>query len=356
MGCNASVSSELDTKKNEIDKQLEEDQAKEEFHNKILLLGAGESGKSTVVKQIKMIYKVAITQRERDDYIFAIRRNVIEVIQNLLEAAKTLNVSISNSELLVYAKEISALDAEATLTEELGGKIMSLWKDEGIQLVYSRRAEYWLLDATNYFLDECERIAMEGFDLTEEDMLMTRIRTTGIVVTQVNEPPYTYDVVDVGGQRSERRKWIHCFDDVRAILFLEGLSGYNQVLFEDASMNRMKESLQLFEEIVKNPLFKNTPIFVFLNKKDLFEEMIPKHPLTNCFPEYEGPAGDVPAATAYIIGKYKEIMHQFCPGKVVYVQVIAARVRMDMKVAFGEVKDTLKKIFAEKHKNKSKKH
>ena len=40
--------------------------------------------------------------------------------------------------------------------------------------------------------------------------------------------PCYFLVVDVGGQRSERRKWIHCFDDVRAIIFLEGLAGYNQ--------------------------------------------------------------------------------------------------------------------------------
>ena len=50
----------------------------------------------------------------------------------------------------------------------------------------------------------------------------------------------------------------------------------------------MKESLELFKEVVKNPLFKHTPIFVFLNKKDLFEEMIKKYPLTKCFPEYTG--------------------------------------------------------------------
>jgi G-protein alpha subunit len=59
-------------------------------------------------------------------------------------------------------------------------------------------------------------------------MIMTRVRTNGIVVTEVKEAPFTYQVVDVGGQRSERRKWIHCFDDVRAIIFLEGLAGYNQ--------------------------------------------------------------------------------------------------------------------------------
>ena len=40
-------------------------------------------------------------------------------------------------------------------------------------------------------------------------------------------------VVDVGGQRSERRKWIQCFDDVRAVLFVCALSGYDMTLFED---------------------------------------------------------------------------------------------------------------------------
>ena len=40
-------------------------------------------------------------------------------------------------------------------------------------------------------------------------------------------------MVDVGGQRSERRKWIHCFDRVQAIIFLVAVSEYDQVLAED---------------------------------------------------------------------------------------------------------------------------
>ena len=40
-------------------------------------------------------------------------------------------------------------------------------------------------------------------------------------------------MVDVGGQKSERRKWIHCFQDVTSILFLVSLSGYDQCLVED---------------------------------------------------------------------------------------------------------------------------
>jgi hypothetical protein len=124
---------------------------------------------------------------------------------------------------------------------------------------------------------------------------MTRVRTTGIVVTHCPDPPRVFEIVDVGGQRSERKKWLHCFDNVNAIIFLEGLAGYKQVLFEDQTVNRMHESLALFDEIVRNPMFLSIPIFVFLNKKDLFEEMIPVHPLKECFPDYDGPEGEVPA-------------------------------------------------------------
>lgn len=47
-----------------------------------------------------------------------------------------------------------------------------------------------------------------------------------------------FEMYDVGGQRNERKKWIHCFDSVTAIIFVAALSEYDQVLFEDASTNR----------------------------------------------------------------------------------------------------------------------
>jgi len=62
----------------------------------------------------------------------------------------------------------------------------------------------------------------------------------------------------------------------------------------------MLESMNLFTEVIKNPAFKSTPIFIFLNKKDLFEEMIVHHPLTKCFPDYTGPLGEAQPALAFI--------------------------------------------------------
>lgn len=63
----------------------------------------------------------------------------------------------------------------------------------------------------------------------QEDVVMTRVITTGVGTIEIGDPPYRYTVVDVGGQRNERKKWLHCFDDVKAIVFLVSLAGYNQV-------------------------------------------------------------------------------------------------------------------------------
>ena len=121
---------------------------------------------------------------------------------------------------------------------------------------------------------------------------------------------------DVGGQRSERKKWIHCFEGVTAIIFCVALSAYDLVLAEDEEMvrgpeatrggwgpgwgqglvlkalscpqNRMHESMKLFDSICNNKWFTDTSIILFLNKKDLFEEKITHSPLTICFPEYTG--------------------------------------------------------------------
>ena len=81
-----------------------------------------------------------------------------------------------------------------------------------------------------------------------------------------------WHIIDLGGQKAERKKWIHHFENVSAIIFVAGLSCYDEVLFEDHSMNSMVDQLELFDEICNNKLFKEVPIILFLNKSDLFKD------------------------------------------------------------------------------------
>jgi hypothetical protein len=164
---------------NEVDAMLNAAREQEEFNPKILLLGAGESGKSTVIKQIKLIWKVGggLSERDKLDYRNALRRNTIESILVLIEASKTLNIPLG-PEASTMAKEVSALQSDADLDDAIAKKIFDLWQDPGIQSVFARRSEYWNLDATPYYLNEVHRFASD-FDPTEDDVLMARIRTTG---------------------------------------------------------------------------------------------------------------------------------------------------------------------------------
>merc|ERR1712048_33845 len=89
------------------------------------------------------------------------------------------------------------------------------------------------------------------------------------------------------GQRNERAKWMHCFDDVTAVIFVAALSAYDQVLWEDENTNRMEEALKLWKDICKKQIFKEKAMILFLNKKDLFQEKIKYRPLTVKFPEFK---------------------------------------------------------------------
>lgn len=101
-------------------------------------------------------------------------------------------------------------------------------------------------------------------------MLRSRVRTTGIVTETFIIDGVTFEVYDVGGQRNERKKWINCFTDVDAVIFVAAASEYDQVLEEDEKTNRVDEAVDLWEEIANSKWFAHTPIMLFLNKYDTF--------------------------------------------------------------------------------------
>jgi G-protein alpha subunit len=83
------------------------------------------------------------------------------------------------------------------------------------------------------FIDDVDRLWAADYVPNDQDLLRSRLRTTGITETIFDLGQLTYRMFDVGGQRSERKKWIHCFENVNSLLFLVAISGYDQCLVED---------------------------------------------------------------------------------------------------------------------------
>jgi len=317
-----------------------------------LLLGAGESGKSTVLKQLRLIHTGKISVQEANRCVTGIRKNAVESMQAVLRAMTTYGIQLENQSRMTARAAVISHAENSDFTRELAKNIASLWKDSGVQASYEKRHNYWLLDAAAYYFNEVLRIGEPNYEPTEEDIIMTRIRTTGIECTDFQEPPYNYSIVDVGGQRNERRKWIHCFENVTAIVFLVGLNGYSQCLFEDTSINRMKESLKLFKQVASNPIFRETPIFLLMNKNDLFEASILKHSLKQCFPNYNGPERSSSDALKFIEGQFQGVLDSVCPGKKMHAKVVSASIREDTKRVWVEMKAVLHAQYLSSEKSK----
>ena len=103
----------------------------------------------------------------------------------------------------------------------------------------------------------------------------------------INSIPFHF--VDVGGQRSQRQKWLQCFDSVTAILFLVSSSEYDQVLMEDRRTRRLEESRNIFETIFNLRYLNSAAFILFLNKTDLLRDKLANKSsnIAHYFPEFE---------------------------------------------------------------------
>ncbi|XP_054856303.1 guanine nucleotide-binding protein G(o) subunit alpha [Eublepharis macularius] len=343
MGCTLSAEERAALERSKaIEKNLKEDGISAAKDVKLLLLGAGESGKSTIVKQMKIIHEDGFSGEDVKQYKPVVYSNTIQSLAAIVRAMDTLGIEYGDKERRADAKMVcdvvSRMEDTEPFSPELLSAMMRLWADSGIQECFNRSREYQLNDSAQYYLDSLDRIGASDYQPTEQDILRTRVKTTGIVETHFTFKNLHFRLFDVGGQRSERKKWIHCFEDVTAIIFCVALSGYDQVLHEDETTNRMHESLKLFDSICNNKWFTGTSIILFLNKKDIFEEKIKKSPLTICFPEYTGP-GSFTEAVTYIQSQYES--KNKSSDKEIYTHITCATDTNNIQFVFDAVTDVI---------------
>lgn len=281
----------------------------------LLLLGAGESGKSTVLKQMERIHGKPVPEKQLisvRDTIFAMLLDqcIALVAQAKLFSSESAEKYTPSAKTLTSAKALEQVDAVACSNDNLSNHFRTIWYDPAIIATVERKSEFQLLDSASYFLKpaKLDELAKSDYLPSFDDYVRCRSRTTSVIESTLEvRANQSITVIDIGGQRNERRKWIHQFDRVNMILFVASLISYNQRCFEDGTTNRMEEDLSLFKWIVAREGFEEVSIILFLNKLDTFEEEIKKHPLTVLYPEYEGETGNVEQACEFIGSKYDEV-------------------------------------------------
>ncbi|KAH1176740.1 guanine nucleotide-binding protein G(olf) subunit alpha isoform X1 [Mauremys mutica] len=275
-----------------IDRALKEQKREYKQTHRLLLLGAGESGKSTIVKQMRILHVNGFNSEEKKQKILDIRKNVKDAIVTIVSAMGTLipPVPLANPEnqfRMDYIKSIAPL-SDFDYTQEFFEHAKKLWDDEGVKACFERSNEYQLIDCAQYFLERIDSVSMVDYTPTDQDLLRCRVLTSGIFETRFQVDKVNFHMFDVGGQRDERRKWIQCFNDVTAIIFVVACSSYNMVIREDNNTNRLRESLDLFKSIWNNRWLRTISIILFLNKQDMLAEKVlaGKSKIEDYFPEY----------------------------------------------------------------------
>jgi len=291
---------------------------------------------------MKILHLNGFSDQEREAYRFNVYANILQNIVALLEASQKLELPYS-PDLKEAAERIFSLDASQDFSEagikQLANDCKVLWKDSNIQQCYARSSEFQINDSAQYFFQNLERISATDYIPNIEDILRIRAKTSGVTEQTFEVNKSTMSVIDVGGQRSERKKWIHCFDNVTAIIFFAALSEYDQKLSEDETTNRMSESLKLFHDITHYKSFTDTPIILFLNKADLFRKKVEKVPLTICWKEYNG-KNEFAEATEFIKTKFLE-QSPGSPKKQVYAHITVATDTENIKFVFNAVREII---------------
>lgn len=303
------LSSEKIVNDKKIDNFLTEQRNKELSYTKILLLGTGNSGKSTILKQFQLINNENVFSNELLlQHKAVISANFISGIKVLLE--ETIQISLDprsscgkttelvKTTLLLINEKILNIktiwdDVEVEgVTRKVHAILKDAFHDESVQQTFA--GFYGILAKTeiqiSYFFSEANftRIIEHDYVPTSIDIINCRLRTSGVHECEVVIDSHRCVLYDVGGQRNERKKWISQFDNVNVIIFIVSLTDYCKTLYEDEAHNRLNEAISVFNEIVSGPFFDNTDIILYLNKIDLLEKMLSKHPLKQYFPEFTG--------------------------------------------------------------------
>jgi len=330
-------------KNKEIDSQIIKDRKIDQETIRILLLGGGGSGKSTFFKQMQILHSGGYSESDRHYYYKVILKNIKTSVLRLIAAAVKLDITceISPNEINFFSEDEKNKIRKAKTITEIGNVCKQIWNNPSIQEAYKQRHLYQLPESTKYFLDIIDSLGQKDYLPNNQDILHSRVKTLGIYETRFINENRPFNITDVGGQRSQRRKWILCFEGVSAMIFWVNLNGFDTYCEEDPNTLALIESLQIFDEVINNKILKDIVPIIFFNKVDLFKEKIKEKNIDSCFPDYKG-AQTFEEASKFISEKF---LNTCKDRREIYAHFTTATDTENISKVFKDIKKTaLKRI------------
>ncbi|CCD68830.1 Guanine nucleotide-binding protein alpha-5 subunit [Caenorhabditis elegans] len=358
---------EAELQNRQIDTQIRIENQANKRKIKMLLLGVTDSGKSTIVKQMRVNYLDGFNETEVVNAIFVIRNNIIDAFKNICNIILHSDITVTQEE-KVLVKLFAYESGKIELMQEVDelNVINAVSGYECIKQFFERFAFHPMVpDHIHYFYPNLDRIASSNYVPTAEDLIHMRQTTLGVHEISFDYTKHIIRLIDVGGQKTERRKWIHFFEGVTAVMFVCSLASFNQTTEEEPKafvwesslnkvqnkvlvrsagkakvekpglINRLDESVDLFKSIRENSFLKMSNFMLFLNKKDLLTKKLTKVVFSDYFPDYKkwitNDNSDVSVAE-FIENMFREGLE---PEKRMYAHLTQATVTANIEGTFA---------------------
>ncbi|KAL4073674.1 guanine nucleotide binding protein, alpha subunit, partial [Scleroderma citrinum] len=200
------------------------------------------------------------------------------------------------------------------------GDVIALWRDHFVREVLRKR-KIRLEESPGFFLNDLPRVTLPDYIPSDDDVLRARLKTVGVSEYRCEmeaaagrEQGTEWRIVDVGGSRSQVATWVPFFDDADAIIFLAPISGFDQVLAEDRTVNRLEDSVLLWKSICSNKLLANVDLVLFLNKCDILDAKLKAGiKLSKYVRSYGDRSNDLDTACKYFRSKFSAIHREYSP-------------------------------------------
>lgn len=282
--------------------------SKAHSESKILILGTSNSGKSTLYRQMQIINTAGFSQDEKKSYKKILTDNIIDCISTLLDCMECNPIEAEIDGLITEFRHLASGErwnlsgCEETKLLKLSRQLWELPLVKACFKEHSSKLE--CPESIAVLLEDLDGIAKDGSLPTHKQILHCRLKTTGVRALNFVHDNNFVQVIDVGGQRSERRKWMHYFDDVEVLLFCVAIDEYDMVLREDLATRAMDESVEVFKSVINSLWFRSKTIVVFLNKVDLLEKKVATSNLQSYYEDFKGDPRVTADVVEFIKRKY----------------------------------------------------
>jgi len=316
---------------------------------KLLLLGVGGSGKSTLFKQLKITgYADSLDDETRNEAAPFIRENCTKACVILVRLCEQLEITLPD-DVLDHAEAIEEVTNAGDISSEELSKIQNaceaIWAcpeiKDAVELSFKQHQERLQLQTNDpYFLNCLDKIFAEDYLPSDEDMLKMRRATSGSNEINFKYEGNEWNIVDVGGQVHERHSWTEKADDLSGLVYIISLSDYDQYSQDTRQVNKfIDDSIGSMLKVMNLEQIQDIPVVILLNKKDIFKKKISMGTnIKGAFPSYSGSEDDWYESLEYIKGYIKkEIKKEVKHNTAVELLVTTATDQELMKTMIQEI-------------------